>query len=139
MPDLKWNGTTRRTVVEKAEALAERFYPTVEADLTDITDREFQDIDLTADLWCDRTVKDWEIQSALKQTKPDKCPGSDEITNRFLWAMGNPLIQALTALLNQCWEAEYPKTVPCCSYDRPSQTIQTRLFGPRSLAPNSIA
>ena len=40
MPDLQWNGTIRETVAEKAGALAERFYPTVEADLTDITDCE---------------------------------------------------------------------------------------------------
>jgi hypothetical protein len=104
MPDLKWNGTVRETVAEKADALAERFYPIVEADLTDITDREFYNTDLIADY---QTAEDWEIQAALKRTKPDKCPGSDEITNRFLQAMGNPLIQALTALLNQCWKAGY--------------------------------
>ena len=50
MLDLQWNRTTHRTVVEKAGALVERFYPIVEADLTDITDCEFQDIDPTTDL-----------------------------------------------------------------------------------------
>ena len=64
----------------------------MEADLTDITDCEFQDIDPTTDLQSNWTAKDWEIQFALKQTKPDKCLGSDEITNRFLQAMGNLLV-----------------------------------------------
>jgi hypothetical protein len=47
------------------------------------------------------------VHTALKRTKPDKCPGADEIPNRFLQAMGEPLVQALTALINRCWAAEY--------------------------------
>jgi hypothetical protein len=49
----------------------------------------------------DRIATESEVYAVLKRTKPDKCPGADEIPNRFLRAMGEPLIQALTALINQ--------------------------------------
>jgi hypothetical protein len=55
----------------------------------------------------DRIATEWEVHAAFKKAKPDKCPGIDEIPNRFLQAMGEPLVQALTALINQCWAAEY--------------------------------
>jgi hypothetical protein len=49
-----------------------------------------------------RTATEWEAYTALKRAKPDKCPGMDEIPNRFL-----SLIQALIALISQCWAVEY--------------------------------
>ena len=58
MLDLKWNGTIQETVARKAGALVERFYPIVEANLTDITDCELQDTDSTMDLQGNRTAKD---------------------------------------------------------------------------------
>jgi hypothetical protein len=47
------------------------------------------------------------VQIALKRVKPDKCLGADEIPNPFLQAIGEPLVQALTTLINRCWAAEY--------------------------------
>ena len=41
MPNLQLNGALTSTVKGKAMALAERFWPTVEVDLTDITDQNF--------------------------------------------------------------------------------------------------
>src|SRR5271156_6681285 len=40
MPNLQWNGTVASTASEKAAALVGRFFPKVEADLTDIIDPE---------------------------------------------------------------------------------------------------
>jgi len=43
MPELQWKHCSYSTVQGKAQALSERFYPVTEADLEDITDREFQE------------------------------------------------------------------------------------------------
>jgi hypothetical protein len=121
--NIQWNSTTATTPSKKAAALGNRFFPIVEADLTDLrdltnptnhgsinltdpTDHEFTDRAPT-ELHIDRTATEWEVYKALKRAKPDKCPGIDEIPNRFLHAMGEPLIQAPTALINECWAAEY--------------------------------
>ena len=107
MPNLQWNGTVASTASEKAAALVGRFFPKVEADLTDIIGHEFTGRAPAIELHIPQTAEEWEVYAALKRTKPDKCLGTDEIVNRFLKAMGDPLVQALTALLNRCWAAEY--------------------------------
>ena len=107
MPNLRWNGSLRTTVNEKAAALQERFYPIVAADLADITDLILVGGTLATELQIDCTAAEWEVYRALKSTKPDKCPRADEILNRFLLAMGQLLVQALSTLLNRCWAAEY--------------------------------
>jgi hypothetical protein len=58
-------------------------------------------------LQVDRTAADWEVYKALKSTKLDKSLRADEIPNRFLLAIGQLLVQALSILLNRCWAAEY--------------------------------
>jgi hypothetical protein len=107
MPNLQWNGSIATTVDSKAAALKDRFYPKVDADLTDIIDCEFADRASATELHITCTATESEVYTTLKRTRPDKCPGIDEIPNRFLHAMGAPLVRALTALLNQCWAAEY--------------------------------
>jgi hypothetical protein len=87
------------TATDKAAALGSKVFPKVDADLTDITDHEFADR-AAAELHADRRATECEVYTTLKRAKPDKCIGADEIPNRFLHAMGEPLIQALTALLN---------------------------------------
>ena len=99
MPDLQLNGALTSIVEGKATALAERFWPTVEADLTDITDQNFATRGVEP-LEMRRTVTDEEVYSILKKVKPDKCPGIDGIPNRFLQAMGAPLARAITELIN---------------------------------------
>jgi len=106
MLDLQLNRALTSTVEGKARALAEQFWPIVEADLTDITDQNFatragEPLEMR---W---TVTVDEVYSILKRVKPDKCPGIDGITNRFLKAMGAPLVQAITELTNTCWRLEY--------------------------------
>lgn len=48
-----------------------------------------------------------EIQGIITQSKPDKCPGSDGILNRFLKAMGKSLVEVLTKLINACLKYSY--------------------------------
>ena len=125
MPNIQWNGTVATTASDKAAALRNRFFPQVDVDLTDITDCEFTGT-LATEQYIDQKATKWEVYLALRRAKPDKCPGIDEIPNQFLQAMGEPLVQALTALLNQCWAAEYfPKrfqaacTIVLCKPDKP--------------------
>ena len=67
-----------------AVALAEKFYLAVEADLEDIADPELLGSAHNAELHIDQKVAAEEVYRALKRTNPDKCPGADEIPNRFL-------------------------------------------------------
>jgi hypothetical protein len=99
MLNLQWNGTTAVTASEKAAVLGHKFFPKVDADLTDITDLELANR-AAVELNIDQQATEWEVYTALKRAKPDKCPGPDEIPNRVLQAMGEPLVQALTALIN---------------------------------------
>ena len=48
----------------------------------------------------DQSVILEEVRTTLRRVKPDKCPGQDGIPNRFLKAMGDPLLQALIDLIN---------------------------------------
>jgi hypothetical protein len=108
MPNIQWNRVTATTPSRKAAALSNRFYPIVEADLTDLTDfinpislisRESTDR-VQTELHIDCTTTKWEVYKALKRAKLDKSLGIDEIPNRFLYAIGEPLTQALTVLIN---------------------------------------
>ena len=95
MPDLQWNGTMAVTASEKAAVLGHKFFPKVDADLTDITDPELTNR-AAVELNIDQRATEWEVYTALKRVKPDKCPGVDEIPNRVLQAMGEPLVRAFT-------------------------------------------
>lgn len=113
MPELQWQGRQASTVSEKAEALRARFYPSRPADLTDLQGNDFSrpvgeiiTDNLTQHNLC-QTITAEEVYRTLRRVKPDKCPGKDEILNRFLKAMGDPFIQALTELINACWRMEY--------------------------------
>ncbi len=59
-----------------------------------------------------------EIQSILHRCHPDKCPGSDNIPNRFLKKMGEQLAKLLVKLSNACLALAY---FPVCF--RQAQTI----------------
>ena len=109
MPDLHWQGTQYSTVSGKARALCERFYPRTVADLNDITDQELQNgsYDPRPELAMRQTVTSEEIQDIVSKVKLDKCPGLDEIPNRFLRAMGEPLIKALQALITAVIKYSY--------------------------------
>jgi hypothetical protein len=111
MPDLQWRGAWLNTLSGKVRALCERFYPETEADLQDITDRDFQQ-DLPGQaLAMSQLVADKDIWDIVRKVKPDKCPGADEIPNRFLKAMGEPLVKALQTLITAVFRVSYyPKS-----------------------------
>jgi hypothetical protein len=107
MPDIQLNGTLTSTIDGKATAIAQRFYPIVEADLADITEQEFTEQLASETLAMRQFTTEEEVYAILRKLKPDKCPGIDGIPNRFLQAMGEPLVRALTKLVNLCWQLEY--------------------------------
>ena len=71
--------------MEKAEFLRARFYPTIEADLTDI-----EDFSLSRESFPLNSIEvDWratreEVESILKSRKPFKALGIDSIPNGIL-------------------------------------------------------
>ena len=48
-----------------------------------------------------------DIRAVLRSVKPDKCPGADEIPNRFLQAMGEPLVKAMQSLITAVIKLSY--------------------------------
>ncbi len=109
MPDLHWNDKTYCAAEEKAEALGERFYPVTNAKLDDIdTEKLFvEDYSSEQAIRTTTGTTTEEIQTIIAGSRPDKCPGSDAIPNRFLKAMGSPLIEVLTNLINACLKLSY--------------------------------
>jgi len=61
MPGMRWQGAITEDINEKAMALATRFYPEVEADLSDITEHEFTDDIARVALDINRTVNETDI------------------------------------------------------------------------------
>ena len=109
MPDLGWNNKLYCTAEEKAEALGERFYPFTNAKLDDIDTEKVFFVDYSSEqaIQTTATTTTEEIQSILMGSRPDKCPGSDGIPNRFLKAMGSALVKMLTKLINTCLRLSY--------------------------------
>src|SRR5450432_773873 len=90
------------TVQEKIELLYEQFYPTIEADLSDINDITF--IDLTRvrplQLECKATIK--EVEQAIRRQRASKALRKDRLLVDFLKAIGRPMAEAITSLLDAC-------------------------------------
>jgi hypothetical protein len=109
LPELQAsNGSTAILPQAKADALAERFYPVSDANLTDIQDTSFTDESYEIPpLLVDRQVTVDDIAAILRTVYPDKCPGPDSIPNRFLKAMGQPLVRAIHSLIEVCLALEY--------------------------------
>ena len=104
MPALQSTQGLVYSVHEKAEVLKARFYPIVEADLSDIQDTAFEEEsfqNVCLDVPKQATVD--EVSSLLKARKPYKAPGTDHIPNGFLRAMGPKLAEAVAQLANACW------------------------------------
>jgi hypothetical protein len=64
------------TVNSKAGAFRDRFCPRVDADLTDIIDSELTDGILITEVHIAQTATEPEVYTALRRTRPDKCPGA---------------------------------------------------------------
>jgi hypothetical protein len=98
MPDMQWQGTTYSTIEGKAKALCGRFYPNVEADTSDV-EPGLRQLGAREELEMEQWVVADDIQAVLRSIKPDKCPRADEIPNRFLQAIGEPLVKAMQSLI----------------------------------------
>jgi len=98
MPDLQFSLGTARTIPEKVEALKERFYPEVQADLSDINETTFNDDSFLETLEIQERVEPEEITRILRTRRTNRAPGSDSISNDFLKAMGEPLAKAVAEL-----------------------------------------
>ena len=99
------------TVGEEAAALRARFYPTVEADLSDITDTSFTDNTFKSpSLDVSSRITAEEVGSLLQARRLYKAPGNDSIPNGFLKAMGPQLTKAVAGLASACWAlGHYPQ------------------------------
>ena len=110
MPPLVTDSGIANTLPDKVKALQQRFYPIVEADLTDITDTGFDDSSFKDPLKIDHTVDTQEVLNLLRTRRANRAPGSDSIPNDFLKAMGKPLAEAVAAITSACWRiGHYPK------------------------------
>jgi hypothetical protein len=104
-------GNIAHTIAEKAEFLRARFYPTMEADLTDINDFSFSRESFPPDsIEVSQEATKEEVESTLKSRKPFKAPGIDGIPNGFLQAMGSRMAEAIAKLATACWkQGHYPQ------------------------------
>ena len=107
MPTLATRQRIASTVQEKTELLYEQFYPSTEADLSDIRDTTFTDSTGVTPLRseCKATIE--EVEQAIRQQRAGKAPGKDELPADFLKAMGRPITEAITSLLDACWNTGY--------------------------------
>ena len=96
-------GNTTSTIIEKAEFLWARFYPTIEVDLTDIEDPSFsrESFPLNS-IEVDRRATREEVESILKSRKPFKALGIDGVPNGILQAIGIRMVEAIARLALVC-------------------------------------
>ena len=104
-------GNTASTIMEKAEFLQARFYPMIEADLTDIEDLSFsRDSFPPNQIEVGQEATREEVESILKSRKPFKAPGIDGIPNGLLQAIGTKMAEAIARLATACWKlGHYPQ------------------------------
>jgi len=103
MPALVTQSTIAHTITEKAEVLRARFYPNVEADLSDIQDTSFsRESFLLESIQINQEATREEVEAILKRRKPFTAPGKDGIPNGFLKAMGPRLAEAIATLATAC-------------------------------------
>ncbi|EAQ84238.1 hypothetical protein CHGG_10642 [Chaetomium globosum CBS 148.51] len=94
---------TAETHDQKANALAERFFPSPPANLTDVQDQTFLN---SRDPGFDvsQAVKPAEITRAIGGASPWKAPGEDLLPMGLLKACGAPLAEVLALLATRCLE-----------------------------------
>jgi hypothetical protein len=111
MPTLTTSEGKAVTFQEKAEALRERFYPLVEADLSDIYDTSFSPESFPrSSIQIDNTTSREEVETVLKSSRPFKALGRDGIPIGFLKALGPKVAEAIANLASACWKhSHYPQ------------------------------
>src|SRR5450432_3331804 len=100
MPTLATHQRTAYTIQKKTELLYEQFYPTIEADLSDISNVIFVDsIGVRPlQLECKAMIK--EVEQAIHRQRAGKALGKDGLLVDFLKAIGRPMAEAITSLLD---------------------------------------
>src|SRR5450432_2317485 len=100
MPTLATHQRTAYTVQEKTELLYKQFYPTIEADLSDISDVTFVDLIgvRPLQLECKATIE--EVEQAIHRQRASKALGKDRLLANFLKAIGRLMVKAITSLLD---------------------------------------
>jgi hypothetical protein len=78
----------------------------VEADTSDV-EPGLRQLGAREELEMEQRVVADDIRAVLRSVKPDKCPGADEIPNRFLQAMGEPLVKAMQSLITAVIKLSY--------------------------------
>ena len=101
IPTLIWDNTVAMDNVQKAELLAEKFFPTLpEIDLTDMeSSRSRPTFEVSSEI----TKED--VKAQIKRTAPDKAPGHDKIPNRFWKLTADVVSEHLAKLFSKCLEA----------------------------------
>ncbi len=101
---------------EKANLLAERFFPTPPADLSDITDTTFADATSKQRFEVNQSVDLAEITQIISSTGAWKAPGRDNLPTGFLKMCGQPLAKAIAKIANASLACEYfPKRFRCAN------------------------
>jgi len=90
-------------IPEKIEVLKVRFYPTTEADLSNIYNILFQDSFFQDSLEVPKLAISEEVSSLLRARKLYKALGNNRIPNGFLRAIGPKLAEAVVRLANIYW------------------------------------
>jgi Reverse transcriptase (RNA-dependent DNA polymerase) len=116
---------------QKAQALAEKFFPNPPADLGDILDQGFQR-SWEAKFQIQRTVTPDDVRQAVAKMSLWKAPGEDYLPVGFLKACGAPLFEVLAILATRClqlgWFPERFKsaiTVVLQKPNKPAKAYQT--------------
>jgi hypothetical protein len=71
----------------------------MEAELGDIIETIFSENTFTSNIEIKKEVTTKEVLSFLRTRRANKAPGLDSILNKFLKAIGKPLVKALTTLI----------------------------------------
>ena len=97
-----------QTHEEKAEILAEKFFPNPPADLSDIRDTSWTEAISEERVPIERHIDGEEIAQIIRKTGAWKAPGTDDLLpTGFLKACGKPLFDILAQITNASFALEY--------------------------------
>ena len=119
MPPLKAHRRVYTSMEEKAEILAETFFPPAPtADLSDTIGYDYPEETSVPPITVD------EVKRTIAKAQPKTAPGTDDITNHLLQVATETLAPVLTDLFNGCLFSGY-----CPLHFRESKTVALRKPG----------
>ena len=117
------------THAEKTKVLADRFFPSPPADLTDVVP---DPLSLPQRFVIDKEVDELDIQIIVASIASWKSPGDDLLPNGFLTACGEPLYRCLAYLSNKSfelgWFPERFRTARVAVIPKPNKPVAQRSF-----------